>query len=208
MQNDRATTRLQRAREDCLSYLDAIYGAALRMTKNRQDAEDLVQETYFKAIRSLHQYREEIGCKPWLFKILTNAYIDSYRKRKQAPDIVEFDEEGATGIYDKILSSFPDASGAGPLHDPEGLKGFLHRFMPDEVKAAIDTLSDVSRELIVLRDLEGFTYKECAEMLQIPIGTVMSRLHRARKALQQELWEYASGRGYVPAAPAGGEDDA
>jgi len=198
--------RLDRARKDCLSHLDAIYGAAFRMTKNREDAEDIVQETYLKAVRSLHRYREESGCKAWLFKILTNVYIDFYRKRKQVPDVVEFDEEGATGIYQKILSTFPGESETGPLHSPDGLDGFLHRFMADEVKSAIDSLPEIFRELIVLRDLEGFTYQECADILEIPIGTVMSRLHRARKSLQEELWGYATDMGYV--SPAGAVEEA
>lgn len=198
-------SRHARAREECLSHLETIYGAALRMTRNRQDAEDLVQETYLKAVRSLDRFREEAGCKPWLFRILTNTYIDSYRRGRQAPDLVEFDEEGATGIYPRILSTFPGETETGPMHSPDGLEGFLHRFVADEVKAAIDALPEIFRELIVLRDLEGFTYQECAELLAIPIGTVMSRLHRARKTLQHELWEYAIVKGYVAATEAARE---
>ncbi|MDX1660510.1 MAG: sigma-70 family RNA polymerase sigma factor [Gemmatimonadota bacterium] len=197
--------RRARLREECLAHLDALYGGALRMTKNRQDAEDLVQETYLKAVRNLHRYREDAGCKGWLFRIMTNTYIDLYRKRKRRPDKVEFDEEGATGIYDRIVSNYPGDPEPGPLHSADGLDDFLHRFMADEVKAAIDELPDVFRELIVLRDLEGFSYKECAEMLEIPIGTVMSRLHRGRKALQEELWEFAVKRGYVAPQEAGEE---
>ncbi|MBW3660818.1 MAG: sigma-70 family RNA polymerase sigma factor [Gemmatimonadetes bacterium] len=194
---DSSPDRRARLREECLGHLDALYGAALRMTKNRQDAEDLVQETYLKAVRNLDRYREDAGCKPWLFRILTNTYIDLYRKRKRRPHEVEFDDEGATGIYDRIVLSFPSEKEEGPLHSPGGLDDFLHRFMADEVKAAIDELPDVFRELIVLRDIEGFSYRECAEMLEIPIGTVMSRLHRGRKSLQERLWDYAAEKGYV-----------
>lgn len=189
--------RRARLRHECLEHLDALYGAALRMTKNRQDAEDLVQETYLKAVRNLHRYREEAGCKAWLYRILTNTYIDLYRKRKRRPNEVELDEEGGTGIYDRIVSTFPGGSTEGPLHDVGAVEDFLHRFMSDEVKAAIDDLPDIYRELIVMRDLEGFTYKECADMLEIPIGTVMSRLHRGRKTLQDRLWEFAARKGYV-----------
>lgn len=190
----------RRLRQECLDHLDALYGAALRMTRNRQDAEDLVQETYLKAVRALDRYREEAGCKAWLFKILTNTYIDLYRKRRRAPTPVEFDDEGATGIYDRIVERFPgDAEGETELHDAEDVEDFLSRFVADEVKAAIDDLPDIFRELVVLRDLEGFSYKECAEMLEIPIGTVMSRLHRGRKMLQERLWDYAVRRGYVSA---------
>lgn len=194
--------RRERLREECLSHIDALYGAALRMTKNEQDAEDLVQETYLKAVRNLHRYREESGCKAWLFTILTNTYIDLYRKRKREPRKVEFDDEGATGIYDRVAESFPAGTGTGLRHDKDDLETFLSHFMADEVKAAIDELPDIFRELIVLRDIEGFSYKECAEMLEIPIGTVMSRLHRGRKLLQEKLWEYAVERGYVTAGEA------
>lgn len=203
--SESSADRPARLRDECLVHLDALYGAALRMTKNPHDAEDLVQETYLKAVRNLHRYREDAGCKGWLFRILTNTYIDLYRKRKRHPDKVEFDDEGATGIYDRIVSTYPAGSGAGPLHSADGLEEFLHRFMADEVKAAIDGLPDIFRELIVLRDLEGFSYKECAEMLQIPVGTVMSRLHRGRKALQEELWDYAEEEGYVASEGAGEE---
>lgn len=196
--SESSTDRRTRLREECLAHIDALYGAALRMTKNPLDAEDLVQETYLKAVRNLHRYREEAGCKGWLFRILTNTYIDVYRKRRRRPDEVEFDDEGATGIYDRIVATYPGETGPGPLHSADGLEDFLDRFMADEVKAAIDELPDIFRELIVLRDLEGFSYKECAEMLEIPVGTVMSRLHRGRKALQEQLWEYAAEHGYVP----------
>ncbi|MDX1624540.1 MAG: sigma-70 family RNA polymerase sigma factor [Gemmatimonadota bacterium] len=189
--------RRERIREECLSHIDALYGAALRMTKNERDAEDLVQETYLKAVRNLHRYREDAGCKAWLFTILTNTYIDMYRKRKRSPRKVEFDEEGATGIYDRIVDHFPGKPETGLRHSKDDLETFLSHFMADEVKAAIDDLPDIFRELIVLRDLEGFSYKECAEMLDIPIGTVMSRLHRGRKHLQEKLWDYARERGYV-----------
>lgn len=189
--------RRRRLREECLAHIDALYGAALRMTRNEQDAEDLVQETYLKAVRNLHRYREEAGCRAWLFRILTNTYIDQYRKRQRTPIRVEFDDEGGTGIYDRIVDSFPGSGDAALPHSVDDLESFLHRFVADEVKAAIDDLPEIFRELVVLRDIEGFSYKECAEMLEIPIGTVMSRLHRGRKLLQERLWSYAVRRGYV-----------
>lgn len=207
MPPDAPTDDEQGLREECLDHLDALFGAALRMTKNRHDAQDLVQETYLKAVRNLHRYRAEAGCKSWLFTILTNTYIDLYRKRKRRPEKVEFDDEGATGIYDRIVSTFPADEDEGPLHSRGDLEDFLHRFMPDEVKAAIDELPDIHREVIILRDLEGFAYKECADMLDIPVGTVMSRLYRARKALQEALWEYAARRGYAASNPAAGGGD-
>lgn len=185
-------------REECLSHIDALFGAALRMTKNRQDAEDLVQETYLKAVRNLHRYREDASCKAWLFRIMTNSYIDRYRKKKRSPDEIEFDETGATGIYGRITDEYPAGEEAGGyLHSPDELETFLSKFVPDEIKQAIDGLSDIFREIIVLRDIEGFSYQECADILDIPIGTVMSRLYRARRLLQEELWEYGRERGYV-----------
>lgn len=192
-----SAARRDRLREECLTHVDALFGAALRMTRNRQDAEDLVQETYLKAVRSFHRYHEDAGCKAWLFRILTNTYIDLYRKRNRLPDEVEFEDDGATGVYDRFAPSYPGEREAGPLESSAGLDAFLHRFMADEVKAAIDDLPGIFRELIVLRDLEGFSYRECAEMLDIPVGTVMSRLHRGRRSLQEALHGYAVENGYA-----------
>jgi len=198
MPRDSPTSFDRALREECLAEVDALYGAALRMTRNRQDAEDLVQETYLKAVRSLGRYREDAPCRAWLFRILTNAYIDRYRRARREPAAVELDEGGATGLYDHAL----DDALSDPLRlagdDPErdDLDAFLSRSMSDEVKAAIDGLPDPFRELVVLRDLEGFSYSECAEMLAIPVGTVMSRLHRGRRLLRQALAAYASRHGY------------
>lgn len=165
------------------------------MARNKQDAEDLVQETYLKAVRSLHRYREDSSCKAWLFRILTNAYIDRYRKSQRAPIPVEFDEEG--GAVSRDLLEEDDEFEAGRLHSADDLPSFLSWFVADEVKGAIDGLPDIFREVIALRDIEGFSYQEVADMLEIPIGTVMSRLFRGRRLLQEELWEYARERGYV-----------
>lgn len=184
-------------REECLAHIDALYGAALRMTRNRQDAEDLVQETYFKAVRNLHRYREDASCKAWLFRILTNSYIDQYRKTQRAPTPVEFDDEGATGIYDRIEDLAEHEAGSEPLTTIENLQDFLGKFVADEVKRAVDGLPDIFCEVIVLRDLEGFSYQECADMLEIPIGTVMSRLYRGRRLLQESLHEYAVANGFI-----------
>jgi RNA polymerase sigma-70 factor (ECF subfamily) len=181
--------------ERCLSHIDALYGAALRMRRNKQDAEDLVQETYLKAVRSLHRYREDSSCKAWLFRILTNAYIDRYRKSKRAPISVEFDEEGGAHLHDSLEEE--DEFEEGRIHSADDLPTLLSWFAADEVKGAIDGLPDIFREVIALRDIEGFSYQEVADMLEIPIGTVMSRLFRGRRFLQEELWEYARERGYV-----------
>ena len=194
--------RSRSLREECIQHLDALYGAALRMTRDPHDAEDLVQDTYLKAMRALPRYREDAACKSWLFRILTNTYIDVYRKRRRSPMEVEFEEEGPSG-------SAVDAGDAGLVRDDD----WLSRVFDDDVKAAIDELPDAFRELIVLRDLEGFTYRECSDMLGIPIGTVMSRLHRGRGALSRRLRAYGARRGYPGAvasadAPAGPADRA
>lgn len=183
-------------REQCLSHLDALYGAALRMTTNRQDAEDLVQETYLKAIRNLHRYRDGGTCKAWLFRILTNTYIDRYRKTRRSPIPVELEEDGATGLYDRMVGSGGD-TGTPPLEDLQDLDDFLGRFVADEVKRALDGLPEIFRTAIALRDIEGFSYQEIADILEIPIGTVMSRLFRGRRILQEALREYAIREGYV-----------
>ena len=174
----------------CLSHLDALYGAALRMTANRQDAEDLVQETYLKAVRNLHRYRDDGSCKAWLFRILTNTYIDSYRKARRSPMPVELDEEGASGLYERMVA---------PPGDDGALDDFLGRFVADEVKRALDGLPEIFRSVIALRDIEGFSYQEIADMLEIPIGTVMSRLFRGRRLLQDALRDYAVEEGYLRA---------
>jgi RNA polymerase sigma-70 factor (ECF subfamily) len=169
------------------------------MTANRQDAEDLVQETYLKAVRNLHRYRDEGTCKPWLFRILTNTYIDRYRKSRRSPTPVELEEEGTTGLYDRMVDSHESS---GTPADIEDLDDFLARFVSDEVKQALDGLPEIFRAVIALRDIEGFTYQDIADMLEIPIGTVMSRLYRGRRLLQDGLREYAQREGYVRAPEA------
>lgn len=166
------------------------------MTRNRQEAEDLVQETYLKAVRNLHRYRDDGSCKAWLFRILTNTFIDRYRKNQRGPRSVEFEDDGATGMYEEVETPEPAAEPADQLAD-QPLQEFLSKFMVDEVKGAVDGLPDIFREAIVLRDIQGLTYQEVADSLEIPIGTVMSRLYRGRRLLQEALWEYAIAHGYV-----------
>lgn len=183
-------------REECLDHIDALYGAALRMTRNQQEAEDLVQDTYLKAVRNLHRYRDDGSCRAWLFRILTNTFIDRYRKNQRGPRAVEFEDDGATGMYDQVEPAEPSAQPIDQLVD-RPLKEFLSKFMVDEVKNAVDDLPDIFREAIVLRDIQGFSYQEIADDLEIPIGTVMSRLYRGRRLLQEALWEFAIAHGYV-----------
>ena len=160
-------------------HLDSLFRAALRLTRNRTRAEDLLQETFLRA---------------WLYKILMNAYIDGYRKATREPDIVDQEDVDEFYLYTKVQES-DDFRRAG---DPEEV--LLSRLMDADVKGALDSLPDVFREVVILADIEGFSYKEIAELLGIPIGTVMSRLHRGRRQLQVKLWEYAKRAHYVRAA--------
>ena len=181
--------------EDCLRHMDALYRAALRMTRDPVDAEDLVQETYLKATRSVARYREGAGTRAWLFRILTNAYIDRYRQRRRSPEEVQLLEGG--GLYDLFLESRDPATLAAAAPWTEGeLDEFLKDVVSDEVKAALESLPPAFRLVLILRDVEGFSYREIAEITGVPVGTVMSRLFRARRALQQRLARYARTHGY------------
>lgn len=181
--------------EECLGHMHPLYRAALRMTRNTADAEDLVQDAYLKATRSVDRYREGSGTRAWMFRILTNAYIDRYRQRMRAPEMVELTEEG--GLYDLFLESRPaEEVDAGVWRD-EDLEDFLHKSVGDEVKAALESLPPAFRLVLILRDLEGFSYREIAEMTGVPAGTVMSRLFRARRGLQERLARYARRHGYT-----------
>jgi RNA polymerase sigma-70 factor (ECF subfamily) len=182
-------TLRERFERDVLPLLPSLYGAALRMTRKPADAEDLLQETYLRAFRGFGGFREGTNLKAWLYRILTNAYITTYRKKQREPQIVEgpddldewylFDRRGARHVEgsaeEEVLDRLPDTA----------------------VKAALESLPENFRLPVLLADVEGFTYKEIAEIMDTPIGTVMSRLHRGRKALEKALWDTAVERGFV-----------
>ena len=174
---------------DALVHTHGLYSAALRMTRNRADAEDLVQETFLKAYRGYGGYSEGTNLRAWLYRILTNTFINRYRKQQRRPHEVELDEVEDLYLYRRIA---PDESNraARSAEDQvfEALQG-------EHVRRAIDSLPEPFRMPVLLADLEGFSYKEIAAMLDIPIGTVMSRLHRGRKALQKLLWKTAREQG-------------
>jgi RNA polymerase sigma-70 factor (ECF subfamily) len=180
-------------RDECLTHVDALYGAALRMTGNRQDAEDLVQETYLKAVRGLDRHREIASIRGWLFRILTNTYIDRYRKARRSPSEVPFEDEGP---FDRAaeLDDHAGLDAEALLRDPREIEAVLVRFVSDDVKAAVDELPEQFRLAVVLRDLLGLSYKEMSEQLSVPIGTVMSRLFRGRRMIQEHLREHARER--------------
>jgi RNA polymerase sigma-70 factor, TIGR02947 family len=178
---------------DALQYAPQLYSAALRMTRNPADAEDIVQETYLKAYRAYHTFEEGTNLKAWLYRILTNTYINKYRRRQRRPTEVELGELQDLYLYRRL----GEASGAS--HSAE--KEVLDQFVDTDITDAIESLPENFRMPVLLADVEGFSYKEIAEILDIPIGTVMSRLHRGRKALQRKLWNVAVERGLTGREP-------
>jgi RNA polymerase sigma-70 factor (ECF subfamily) len=181
--------------DQAMDLMPSLYAAALRMTRNPSDAEDLVQETYLRAYRGFGGFQEGTNLKAWLYRILTNTYINTYRAKKRRPDETELDEVEDLYLYRRIGGL--EAAMAGRSAEDE----LLDRFTDTEVKEAIESLPDNFRLAVLLADVEGFSYKEIADILEIPIGTVMSRLHRGRKALQKRLYEYAVDRNLAPTRP-------
>lgn len=187
----RRSKRTQQLHRDCLDHLDALYRTALRLTRNPDQAEDLVQETYLRAIRSADQLGDPTNCKAWLFRILTNRYIDGYRREQRAPDQVALE-----GIEERL----PDPIGQDQpfLPSDRSLAAYLHKVADDAIRRAVEGLPDSYRMAVVLADMEGFSYREIGQILGIPVGTVMSRLYRGRRFLKDALTEYAKERGYGP----------
>ena len=179
--------RAARFERDAMPFLDQLYSAAMRMTRNPQDAEDLVQETFAKAYAAFHQFREGTNLKAWLYRILTNTFINSYRKKQREPQ-PSLSEE----VEDWQLAR-------AESHTSSGLKSAemeaLERLPDSDVKDALSKLPEDFRLAVYLADVEGFPYKEIAEIMDTPIGTVMSRLHRGRRQLRAMLTDYARDRG-------------
>lgn len=175
-----------RFEREALPLLSNLYSAALRLTRNPADAEDLVQETYLRAYRGFGSFRPGTNLRAWMYRILTNTFINAYRKRQREPQTVPDDGIDEWYLYDRLAAA--EASAETEV---------LERIPDEDVRAALDALPEGFRMAVLLADVEGFSYREIAEILGIPIGTVMSRLHRGRRALEKALWEKARERGIV-----------
>jgi RNA polymerase sigma-70 factor (ECF subfamily) len=175
-----------------LPYADALFGTALRLTRNRQDAEDLLQETYLRAYAHYDGYREGTNLKAWLFRILKNGFINGYRQRKAGPREVDLVERGGASFETVLEDVIPSAA------TPED--ELLDRTLDGDVARAIGVLPEDFRIVVELVDLQDFSYREVADILEIPLGTVMSRLYRGRRLLEEALLSYGRRRGYFGAA--------
>jgi RNA polymerase sigma-70 factor (ECF subfamily) len=181
--------------DQAMEYMPSLYSAALRMTRNPADAEDLVQETYLRAYRGFGGFAEGTNLKAWLYRILTNTFINKYRAKKRRPEETDFDDVEDFYLY-RRLGGLEEARAGRSAEDE------LLDLLPEtEVKEAVESLPENFRLAVLLADVEGFSYKEIADILDIPIGTVMSRLHRGRKALQKRLYDFAAERGLATEEP-------
>ena len=178
--------RVSRFEETALEYLDALYAAALRMTRNPADAEDLVQETYLKAFAAFDQFQEGTNLRAWLYRILTNAYINLYRKKQREPYLTP-----AEDLDDWQVHATPD------LVTPSAELDVLGRLPDDDINSALEQLPPERRMVVYYADVEGMSYQEIADIMGTPVGTVMSRLHRGRSQLRELLADYARERGLL-----------
>jgi RNA polymerase sigma-70 factor (ECF subfamily) len=178
----------ERFESEALPFMPELYAAALRLTRNPADAEDLVQETYLRAYRGFGGFEPGTNLRAWLYRILTNAYINTYRKKQREPQTVSEDEVPEWYLFEKL-----GGRGAEVSAETRVLEA-----LPDEdVQEALASLPEQFRLAVLLADVDGFSYKEIAEILDVPMGTVMSRLHRGRRALERRLWDVARERGLV-----------
>ncbi|HMC42522.1 MAG TPA: sigma-70 family RNA polymerase sigma factor [Acidimicrobiales bacterium] len=177
--------------ELAMEHMPSLYTAALRMTRNPSEAEDLVQETYLKAYRAFDSFQEGTNLKAWLYKIQTNTFINAYRARRRRPEQTELDDVEDLYLYRRLGGL--EAATAGRSAEEQ----VMDLFTDAEVKSALDSLPEQFRIAVLLADVEGFSYKEIADIMDVPIGTVMSRIHRGRRALQKALYDFGQARGLV-----------
>jgi RNA polymerase sigma-70 factor (ECF subfamily) len=190
----------QEFQELALCHLDALFASALRLTKNEGDAEDLVQDTYVRAYRFFDKFERGTNIKAWLFKILTNTFINRYRRKIKERALSEGVDREA--VHERLLAKDSQEHQSNPE------QAVFERLLSDDVLRAIDGLPDDFRMVVVLADLQEFSYKEIAEIMECPVGTVMSRLYRGRRLLQKNLERYAVELGIVKSAPAASTDSA
>ena len=174
---------------DVEEFIPQLYSAALRMTRNPSDAEDVLQEALLKAYRGYHTFKAGTNLKAWLYRVLTNTFINKYRQKSRRPAEVELGELEDLYLYKRL----GDAGPGGATRSAE--EEALDQFVDVDIKGAVEALPENFRLPVLLADVEGFSYKEIAEIMEVPIGTVMSRLHRGRKQLQRALWQVAEERG-------------
>jgi RNA polymerase sigma-70 factor (ECF subfamily) len=191
MMNNEDVKKQHEFNTEMLPHLDALYNFAIRLSNDPNDAEDLVQDTIVKAYRFFSSYERGTNAKAWLFRILKNSYINNYRKQTKLPYQIDYDE--VSTFYESIRSDWSDTT------DMEQI--IYREMLDDEITRALNRLPEDFRTVVLLCDIEGFTYEEIANMLDVPIGTIRSRLHRGRNLLRVSLMDYASRRGYSDGEP-------
>lgn len=172
---------------EAVPHMDSLYNFALKMTGDSDDASDLIQETYLKAFRFFDKFEKGTNCKAWLFRIMKNTYINIYRKGAKEPDKVDY--EDVENFYENIKASNTDSAHLE--------KDIYDNLLDDELSEAVTSLPEDFRTVVILADIEGYTYEEIADFIDVPVGTVRSRLHRARKMLFTKLYDYAGQKGYI-----------
>jgi RNA polymerase sigma-70 factor (ECF subfamily) len=193
---ERQTTNKELFEKEAMKYMDELFASAMRMTRQKESAEDLLSEVYTKAWKAFDQFEPGTNLRAWLYKILTNTYINHYRHKQREPYMVELDrpddpDTGAGGdLYDRILGASPS-----PFDNPDAV--LANRILDQDLTKAIERLPDEFRLAVLLSDVQNFSYQEIADILSIPIGTVRSRLWRGRRLLQKVLWKQAVEAGIV-----------
>ena len=177
--------------DDAMPFMNQLFATAMRMTRNRADAEDLIQETFLKGYRAYERFEEGTNLRAWLFRILTNNYINTYRKKQRRPTQTDLEDVQDLYLYRRLGGN--ELASIGRSAEDE----LFDQITDGDILDALDELPEQYRSAVMLADVEGFAYKEIAEILDIPIGTVMSRLHRGRKKLQEQLYSFGVERGYV-----------
>lgn len=183
--------KARRFEKEALVHLNMLFGTAIKMTQDKNEAEDLVQETYLRAYRFFHMFQSGTNCRAWLMKIMTNLYINQYNKIKSRPETVSFEEGHEYYLHSRIAES-------AYIENPEYAVDWIYRnLLDDDIMILLSGLSEEFRTTVILCDIQGFSYADVADATNVNIGTVKSRLFRARRKLQRGLWEWATANGYT-----------